>query len=83
MQPFGHNGHGPKIGALRPLFGEGWIPIQHKVAWAEAYHHANYQLHPSSSLATINMGRKLGGALPPFWEGERGPPNKKVAWAEA
>jgi len=64
---------GPKFwGELRPLFGEGsGVPILHKVAWAEAYLHAKYQLHPSSGLAAINMGRKFGGA-PPFWGGERG-----------
>ena len=37
-----------------------------KLAWAEAYHHAKYQIHPSSRLATINMGRKFveGGSAP-------------------
>jgi len=39
IQPFGHNRHGPKIGwGECALFSGGsWVPIEHKVAWAEAY----------------------------------------------
>jgi len=44
-----------------------------KVPWAEAYLHAKYHLDPSSRLATVNMGRKLGGSAP-FWGGESGVP---------
>jgi len=48
---------GRKLGrGLRPLLGEGdWVPIEHKVAWAEAYLHAKYQLHISSHLAAIHI----------------------------
>ena len=35
------------------------------------YLHAKCHLDPSSRLAIINMGRKLG-AMPPFWEGGLG-----------
>jgi len=30
------------------------------VAWAEIYFRTKWRLHPSSRLATIDMGRKLG-----------------------
>jgi len=44
MQPFDRNRHGPKIGALHPLFGEGsWVPIE-QVLWAEAYLHIKWHL---------------------------------------
>ena len=40
---------------------------QQSVAWAEAYLRTKWHLDPSSRLATIDMGRKLGGvAVPPF-----------------
>jgi len=41
---------------------------------AKACLRAKYHLDPSSRLATINIGRKLGeGAPSHFWGGERGP----------
>jgi len=43
------------------------------VSWAEAYLHTKWHFDASSHLATIKMGQKLGGALPPFWGGELGP----------
>ena len=56
MQPFGHNGRGPKIGELRPLFEEGgWVPIEHNVARAKAYLHAKFHLDPSNRLATVQQ----------------------------
>ena len=30
-------------------------------AWADVYFRTKWRLHPSSRLATINMGQKLGG----------------------
>jgi len=39
------------------------------VAWAEAYRRTKWHLDPSSRLATIDMGRKLGAL--PLW-GELG-----------
>jgi len=35
--------------------------------------HAKCHLDPSSRLATIDMGRKLGRGSDPFWEGGLGP----------
>ena len=69
-----------------PFFLGSWVPIKHKVAWAEAYLHTKWHLDASSRLATIEMGRKLGGGLHPvpFFSGGSGVPIKhKVAWAEA
>jgi len=39
------------------------------VAWIEAYLNAKWHLDPSGRLATIDMGRKVGGYCAPFWEG--------------
>jgi len=39
---------------------------QQNVAWAEAYLRTKWHLHPSSRLATKDMGQKLG-ELRPFW----------------
>ena len=64
--PFGHNRHGPKFGGAVPLSGESWVPIQHSGDWAEAYLRTKWHLDSSSCLATIEMGRKLGGSAP-FW----------------
>jgi len=36
------------------------VPIEHKVAWAEAYLHTKWHLSPSSRLVTMDIGRKLG-----------------------
>ena len=46
-------------------------PIEHKVAWAEAYLHIKWHLSPSSCLATTNIGRKMGDCAP-LGEGELG-----------
>ena len=66
IQPFGHNRHGPKIGWGLCFFlgGGSWVPMQHKVAWAEAYLHTKWHLSPSSRLATTYVGRKLGDCAP-------------------
>jgi len=57
---------------LHPLLGrEAWCPYN-IVDWAEAYHHAQYQVHSSRRLATTNMGRRFGAPLP-FWVGGAGP----------
>jgi len=44
MQPFGRNRNGPKIGGWAPFYGGGWVPIEHKVPWAEAYLHNKWHL---------------------------------------
>jgi len=37
MGDSGHNRHEPKSGGAVPFFRESWVPIQHNVAWVEAY----------------------------------------------
>ena len=64
---------GRREGAAVPLFGGGEMgPIKHDVAWAEIYLRIKWHLDPSSRLATVDMGRKLG-AVPFYWGGELGP----------
>ena len=62
IQPFGHDKREPKIGSGGcAIFSEGsLVPIEHKVAWAEAYRHTKCQLSPSSRLAITDIGRKWG-----------------------
>jgi len=49
---------GQKLGAVPPFLGS-WVPIIHNVAWAEAYPYTKWQLNPSSTLTTTDLGRKL------------------------
>jgi len=45
------------------------VPIEHNVAWAEAYLRTKCYPDPSYRLATIHMGRKVWAALPlSVWE---------------
>jgi len=63
------------LGGSAPFFREGsCLPIQHNVDRTKAYLRAKCHLDPSSRLATIDMGRKLGAPLP-FWEGGAGSPS--------
>ena len=74
---------GRKLGAVPLLWGS-WDLIQHNVAWAKVYLCTKWHLDPSSHLATIDMGQKLGGggcAL--FSGGSWFPIEHKVVWAEA
>jgi len=52
--------------------GGSWVPIEHKVTWAEAYLHTKCRLSPSSRLATTDIGQKLGDCAPSE-EGKLGP----------
>ena len=53
-----------------PFFsGTSWVPMEHKVAWAEAYLHTKWHLSPFTRLATTDIGRKLGGGCDPLGEG--------------
>ena len=63
-----HSRHGPKRGGLLCPFRGSWDPVQYNVAWAEAYCRTKRRLHPPSHLATIDMGRKLGGSEVPLAE---------------
>ena len=48
-------------GCCAPFTGWGsWFPVQHNVAWDKVYYHTKWRLHPSTCLATIDMGQKLG-----------------------
>ena len=66
----GHNRHGPKTGDRAPFRGE-LGPHLTQRRWAKAYLHVKCHLDPSSSLATIDMDRKLG-ACPLLGEGKLG-----------
>jgi len=58
MGDHGHNGHGPKRGALLcPFRGGSWVPVYHNVAWDEVYFRTKWHLDPSSHLATTDMIR--------------------------
>ena len=66
---------GQKLGGVLCHFLWGsWIPIEHKVVWAEAYLHTKWHLshNPSIRLATTDIGRKLGGCAP-LGDGKLGP----------
>jgi len=58
---------GRKLGDVPPFLATELGPIQHNVAWAEAYLHAKCHLGPSIRLATTDMGRKLRGCAPLGW----------------
>jgi len=48
--------HGPKSGgAVVPLFVGSWVPIQHNVAWADAYLRTEWHIDPSNRLATMHQ----------------------------
>jgi len=53
------------------------------VAWAEVYFRTKWRLHPSSRLATIDMGQKLGGGGCALFLGVAGFPPNTVICAEA
>jgi len=62
---------GRNLGGLCPLFGRGsWVPIQHSVAWADAYLHS-ILIHPAV-WAQQTWAENWVEALPPFGEGELG-----------
>jgi len=67
FQPFGHKiNMGQKLGGggCALCSGGSCVPIEHKVAWAEAYLHTKCHLTPSSRLATTDIGQKLGDCVP-------------------
>jgi len=57
----GHNRHGPKGGGVLCPFRAELGPRLIQRGLAEVYFRTKWRLHPSSRLATINMGQKLGG----------------------
>ena len=71
--PFGHNIHGPKTEGLYPFFlRRSWVPIEHNRLGQGLPPCQVVYPDPSSRLATIDMGRKLG-EYAPSPEGELGP----------
>ena len=56
----GHNRHGTKRGGLLCPFCGQLGPRLHNVVWADVYLRSKWRLHPSSRLATIDMGQKVG-----------------------
>ena len=75
IQPFGYNRHGPKTGDVHLLGGLELGPHLTQCRWAEAYLRTKWHLDPSSRLATIGMGRKLGDPPPFGGGGAASPPN--------
>jgi len=54
-----------KLGGGCAIFSGGcWVPIEHKVFWAEPYLHTKCHLNTSSRLVTTKMGRQWGGSAP-------------------
>jgi len=73
MQPFGHSRHGPKTGGCAPFRGE-LGPYLTQRSLGRGLPLYKWHLDPSSRLTTVDMGRKLGEGLCPFW-GDLGPPS--------
>ena len=62
VRPAGwHNGHWSKIGGCAALGTRSWVPIENNVVLAEAYLRTPSYPDTYIRLATIDMGRKLGG----------------------
>jgi len=63
----GHNRHGLKRGGIAVPLSQGELdPRLTQSGWAEVYFRTKWRLYPSSRLATIDMGRKLGGGCALF-----------------
>ena len=60
IQPFGHNRHGPKTGGCAPFMG-GLRPHLTQRRLGRGLPPYQVAFDPSSRLATIDMGQKLGG----------------------
>ena len=53
------------------------------MAWTEAYFRTKWHFDPPSRLATIDMGRKVGGgAVSALFRGRAGSPSSSVSWTE-
>ena len=71
---------GRKLGrGSAPFFGGRELnPHLAQLAWMKAHLHAKCRLDPSSRLATIQLGQKLGGSAP-FWGGGAGSPSNTMS----
>ena len=63
-----------KVGgrAVVPLSVGSWVPIERNVTWVEAYLRIKWYPGAFSRLATIHMGRKVGGGAVHLSGGELG-----------
>jgi len=77
IQPFGYNRHEWKTGGCAPFRGGAATPSNTTSPGP------NWHLDPSSHLATIDMGQKLGWGCALFFWGSWVPIEHKVAWAKA
>ena len=75
----------PKSGgrAVVPLSVGSWVPIERNVTWVEAYLRIKWYPGAFSRLATIHMGRKVGGGAVHLSGGSWVSVLDNVAWAEA
>jgi len=71
IQPFGHNKHRPKTGAV-PLLGGAATPSNTTSPWPRFTSVPMRHLDSSSRLATIDIGQKLGMGAVPFFPGGAG-----------
>jgi len=71
----GHNRQGRKeAGAAVPLSGGSCMGLRlTQCGLGRGLLRTKWRFYPSSRLATIDMGRMLGGAVPLFEEGKLGP----------
>jgi len=71
--PFGHIRMGRKLRGTAPIWEGAGSPSN--TMWpGPVYLRTKWHLNPSSRLATMDTGRKLGaGELCPFWGGKLGP----------
>ena len=60
-------------GALPSLWGGGWVPIEHKVPWTEAYLHTEWHRDASSRLGTVEFAENWGGGSAPILGSILGP----------
>jgi len=64
IQPFRHNGYGPKIEGCVPFEEGSWVPIEHKVVLTEVYFRTKWHFDPPSRLAAIDICLKIGELCP-------------------
>jgi len=78
----GDNRHGPKSGKTAMTLSGGGSGTPSNTTspgarFTSFYHRTKWYLDPSSRLATIDIGRKLGGAVPFLMGGAESPSNTK------
>jgi len=78
MGDHGHSRHGRKEGrgCCAPI-ADSWDHVSYNAACDEVYFRTKCRHHPSSRLATTDMGQKLGGGACAFFLGVAGPHRTK------